>query len=310
MFSSRFTSGTCWCVDCHTVTVVNFVPTTMNKAAFLSILISVAASSRAATISRISCEIGYYNWATGISADYRMQGPSTCAVTDDIGGSTTANIGLTTSLLSDPAPTFSTVSATLTDHARSVPYAPSFNIRSSANATGDLQFSADLTTLETGNGYLAVKIPMYYWGADVNGGTWGTFGFSVGEMFSFTCVGADGQYLSCSVNPFSRSTWPVERWGTEIMVPVTLGQTFRYSIFGTINSGGTSQFGGGEGVGYLSPQFSFYAADGATPVLMQQVPEPATSWTFGLGIITYLIIIARKTLGNGHRRIKHEFPHQ
>lgn len=84
----------------------------------------------------------------------------------------------------------------------------------------------------------------------------------------------------------------------EIMLPVKLGQTFTYSVFGTIDSSGSSGFGAGIGAGSFSSEFSFYAADGTTPVLMEQVPEPGTWWMLGLGLTGCLIAAKRwKTVG-------------
>ncbi|HZQ53823.1 MAG TPA: PEP-CTERM sorting domain-containing protein [Bryobacteraceae bacterium] len=257
----------------------------MNKAVFLSTVILVATSSYAATISSsFSCEIGYHDLSTGVSEDYRMQGPSSCAVTDGIQGSSSASIGLTTSLPANPAATFSTVSASFTEETAShAPSISSIAASSFARATGNFQFSTGLIALGAGDGYLAVTIPGYRWSGDNGNNSYGTFGFSIGEMFSFACTGVAAN-LNCSVDPLSRSTWPVESQGTEIRIPVTLGQTFVYSISGTIGSGGSSMFGAGVGYGYLSPEFSFYAADGTTPVLMEQVPEPGTWWMLGIGI--------------------------
>jgi hypothetical protein len=272
----------------------------MNKAVFLSTLILVATSSYAATIvSSVACEIGYSDSTSGISVDYRMGGRSACAVSDDNRGLSTASIGLTTSLPANPAETFSTVSTSFTEETRSqppLPFIPLHEVSSFARATGNLQFSTGLTTVGTGGGYLAVTIPTYQLGGDSGNNAFGTFGFNIGDLLSFEC----GGHGNCSVSPLNESTGRVV-YGMQIMIPVTLGQTFTYSVYGTLSNYGTSEFGGGAASGYFTSEFSFYAADGTTPVLMEQVPEPGTWWMLGLGAIAW--IIAAKVRAQCHTRI-------
>lgn len=85
-------------------------------------------------------------------------------------------------------------------------------------------------------------------------------------------------------------------YGPSLLVPITLGQPFAISLFERVNSNSDD---GTQSYIYLygGLQFSFFEADGVTPVGLSEAPEPASLALFGCGLAAFLVL-GRKVFSN------------
>lgn len=208
-----------------------------------------------------------------ITASVTCQGSTTvsseginCGQSDNVGNSTGALVNAT---LQELANRF-IVSSEVKSHA-------SGNTRV-VDSAADLTISASLELLGSGPGFMLIQKN-------------GIFAQGAGSGFSKTSYSTGPISDSCIAN---NSTPPCS--AQQVIVPIELEDGINFSLRMSA-SADSFQSGGSSGDAGFNATFSFFAADGTTPVRVVDTPEPATLAAMGVGLCL-LVGLRRNSAGS------------
>lgn len=185
-----------------------------------------------------------------------------CGESDNAGDRAGTVINLSTSVAGN---SFS-VSAQMTSNATGNP--------GGAISSGSLNISDSLELLGTGAGFMVLQRSAV---AHEAGSGFGKVNYSAGNISD-----------SCIANNF---TPPCS--SQQIIIPIELEDGINFSLLLSSTAAADSS-GGGIGLVQFDGMFSFFAADGTTPVQVVDTPEPSTFATMGMGLC--LFAVARRKL--------------